>query len=153
MEWLSSPRPIGYIDTASAARKNHRHVRDQRRAQGACRNLRKVGEGAKPNLFVELREMPFGLYGKLTDRYGKVSSGVVARISEMPLAGTDSPEFERGCSNAGVTQRCFRGNQPPITLPQSESAREANFGVALADDEINVTNGVPPQYQPLKSEA
>lgn len=30
----------------------------------------KLRDGADPELVVELREMPFGLYGRLTDRYG-----------------------------------------------------------------------------------
>lgn len=30
----------------------------------------KLAAGAKPEFFVELREMPFGLYGHFTDRYG-----------------------------------------------------------------------------------
>ena len=30
----------------------------------------KLREGANPEFLAELREMPFGLYGRLTDRYG-----------------------------------------------------------------------------------
>lgn len=30
----------------------------------------KLRDGADPQLLVELREMPFGIYGRLTDRYG-----------------------------------------------------------------------------------
>jgi PhnB protein len=32
--------------------------------------FRKLSQGAERENFVELREMPFGLYGRLTDRYG-----------------------------------------------------------------------------------